>query len=98
MRDAGYSAAFYGKWHLGDLKNLHGGNKKWPISHPGQPGFDKWWATERSGSTCSLNCECFPHSKCTLGHYTKRPACINYHSNKTANTIPSWNGPITGDD
>ena len=95
MRDAGYSAAFYGKWHLGDLKNLHGGNKKWPISHPGQPGFDKWWATERSASTCSLNCGCFPHSKCTLGHYTKRPAC---HSSKTANTIPSWNGPITGDD
>ena len=66
MKDAGYSTAFYGKWQLGDFKKLDGGNKKWPISHPGQHGFDKWWATERSASTCFLNCGCFPHSKCTL--------------------------------
>ncbi|XP_065903953.1 N-acetylgalactosamine-6-sulfatase-like [Dysidea avara] len=98
MRQAGYSTAMFGKWHLGDFKKLDGGNKKWPISHPGQHGFDKWWATERSAPTCSLNCGCFPHAECVLGHYKERPSCTNYHTNKTAHTIKSWNDPITGDD
>ena len=35
MREAGYSTALFGKWHLGDFKDLNGGNKKWPVSHPG---------------------------------------------------------------
>jgi len=49
IRDAGYLTAFY--WHLGDFKKLDGDNKKRPISHPGQHGFEKWWATERSAPT-----------------------------------------------
>ena len=32
MREAGYSTALFGKWHLGDFKPLKGGNKKWPVS------------------------------------------------------------------
>ena len=97
MKQAGYSTAMFGKWHLGDFKKLDGSNKKWPISHPGQHGFDKWWATERSAPTSSPNCGCFLLSECVQGHYGKHPACINYHTNKT-DTIKSWKYPITGDD
>ena len=42
LRDHGYSTALFGKWHLGDFKPTAGGNKKWPVSHPGLHGFDQW--------------------------------------------------------
>ena len=78
MREAGYSTALFGKWHLGDFKPLKGGNTKWPVSHPGLHRFDQWFATERSAPTSTINCECFPNSQCMYGHYTDRLPCTNY--------------------
>ena len=97
MREAGYSTALFGKWHLGDFKRLDGGNKKWPVSHPGLHGFDQWQATERSTSTCTTNCGCFKHSKCINGHYQTNPACTNYYTNHS-DTIVGWPDPIPDGD
>ena len=97
MREAGYSTALFGKWHLGDFKPLKGGNRKWPVSHPGLHGFDQWFATERSASTSTLNCGCFQNSTCINGHYTRRPSCTNYYTNKS-NDIEGWPEAIPGSD
>ena len=97
MRDAGYSTALFGKWHLGDFKPLKGGNPKWPVSHPGLHGFDQWFATERSAPTCTINCGCFQDSTCIEGHYTDRPSCTNYYTNKSSD-IEGWPEAISGDD
>ena len=93
MREAGYSTALFGKWHLGDFKKLNGGNKKWPVSHPGLHGFDQWQATERSTSTCTTNCGCFKGAKCINGHYGNNPSCTNYYTNKS-DTIVGWPEPV----
>ena len=99
MREAGYSTALFGKWHLGDFKPLEGGNKKWPVSHPGLHGFDQWYATERSTPTATPNCGCFPNSRCINGHYRRRPSCTNYHgyTNKS-DDIEGWPEAISGGD
>jgi len=98
LRDSGYSTAMFGKWHLGDFKPIPGGNKKWPVSHPGLHGFDQWWATERSAPTCNLNCGCFSNATCTFGHYPVRNvACANYYTNKS-NDITGWSHAVQGDD
>ena len=89
MRGAGYSTALFGKWHLGDFKPLEGGNKKWPVSHPGLHGFDQWYATERSAPTATPNCACFRNSRCIKGHYMDRPPCTNYYTNKS-DDIEGW--------
>ena len=93
LHEAGYSTALFGKWHLGDFKPVEGGNKKWPVSHPGQHGFDQWFATERSAPTSTINCGCFPHSQCILGHYKDRPPCTNYYTNKSGDIV-GWPEPI----
>ena len=98
MREAGYSTALFGKWHIGDFKPLKGGNKKWPVSHPGLHGFDQWFATERSAPTATINCGCFPDSRCITGHYTaRRPPCTNYYTNKSGE-IEGWPEAISGGD
>ena len=89
MQGAGYSTAIFGKWHLGDFMPLKGGNKKWPVSHPGLHGFDQWFATERSAPTSTINCGCFPESQCIYGHYSGRPSCTNYYTNKS-DSIEGW--------
>ena len=97
VREFGYSTAMFGKWHLGDFVPITGGNKKWPVSHPGLHGFDQWWATERSTPTCTPNCGCF-HSICLHGHYpAKETACMNYHTNKS-DEILGWPDAVPGDD
>ena len=93
MREAGYSTALFGKWHLGDFKRLKHGNKKWPVSHPGLHGFDHWQATERSAPTCTINCGCFRDAECINGHYKDNPPCTNYYTNKS-NSIVGWPEPI----
>ena len=96
MRNAGYSTAFFGKWHLGDFKPLRRrGNNT--LSHPGLHGFEQWWATGRSAPTATTNCGCFQNSTCILGHYTDRPMCTNYYTN-TSDGIVGWPQPIPGDD
>ena len=93
MKEAGYSTALFGKWHLGDFKKLKGGNKKWPVSHPGLHGFDQWQATERSAQTCTTNCGCFPDAKCINGRYRGSPSCTNYYTN-ISESLEGWPEPI----
>ena len=95
----GYQTAIFGKWHLGDLKPLFGGNQKWPVSHPGMHGFDKWWVTERSAPTSNLNCACFNTSMCPRGHYTDDPPCTNYYTqDPDTELLVTFAQPINGDD
>jgi len=97
LRSAGYATALFGKWHMGDFKEITGGNEKWPVSHPGQHGFEQWQATERSGPTCDFNCACFENATCHMGHQTRPYPCLNYHTNSSTG-INTWPDPITGDD
>ena len=57
-----YATIQVGKWHLGDLwdKHLPGMNKKWPVSAPGNVGFDEWLTTEAEVSSSMPNCGCYP--------------------------------------
>ena len=90
-----------GKWHLGDLKPQAGGNKKWPVSHPGMHGFEEWLVTLRSAPTTNLNCACFKKEKsmCPLGHYTRKPPCGNYYNiTKDSGDLNALDYPIVGDD
>ena len=98
LRDHGYSTALFGKWHLGDFKPTAGGNKKWPVSHPGLHGFDQWWATGRSARTHDTNCGCF-NTSCSFGHYSRmrQVPCTNYYTN-VSDDIIGWPHPIEGDD
>ena len=99
LRRAGYATALFGKWHLGDFKPLKNGNKKWPVSHPGQHGFEQWIATTRSARTCTLNCGCFKNAKCILGHTQRHPECTNYYTTSNqSDQIISWPNPIEGED
>ena len=100
LKKHGYQTAMFGKWHLGDFKKLPGGNKKWPVSHPGMHGFDEWWATERSAQSTNINCACFNDTKqCVLGHYNEAPTCTNYYTIKDSpNRMEALDYPINGDD
>ena len=104
LRKAGYATALFGKWHLGDFKSVKNGNKKWPVSHPGQHGFDQWIATERSARTHSTNCACFENVNCVMGHYKKHAQCTNYfhtlHGNdiNQSNAVEAWSNPILTED
>ena len=57
-----YATIQLGKWHLGDLwdKKLPDMNRKWPVSSPGDAGFDEWVTTEAEASSSMSNCGCFP--------------------------------------
>ena len=35
-------------------------NRKWPVSSPGDAGFDEWVTTEAEASSSMSNCGCFP--------------------------------------
>ncbi|XP_065904822.1 N-acetylgalactosamine-6-sulfatase-like isoform X1 [Dysidea avara] len=97
MRRAGYATALFGKWHMGDFKKVNSGSKLWPVSHPGQHGFDQWQATERSGPTCTFNCGCFENAECRMGHQTRPFPCLNYYTNGSTGIEP-WPDPTSGDD
>ena len=101
LKKQGYRTAIYGKWHLGDLKAQAGGNKKWPVSHPGMHGFDQWLVTPKAAPTTNLNCACFNETKamCPLGHYKSEPPCTNYYNiTNESGTLNALDYPVNGDD
>lgn len=83
-----YSTFFMGKWHLGDFwdkkkGNLQNSGPSPPThAHPGQFGFDTWYATEASASSSMLNCGCFhPAKHCITGggkYVDSSFDCTNY--------------------
>ena len=89
LTSVGYETSIYGKWHLGDLKKLQGGNPKWPISNPSTHGFQKWLVTERRTSTVLPNCRCFSNFNCSLQkHEYDIDSCQNYwYTNPTNNKL-----------
>ena len=97
MCKAGYATALFGKWHIGDFKKVDYGNERWPVSHPGQHGFEQWQATERSGPTVTYNCGCFEDATCYMGHDETPYPCLNYYTNSSAGIV-AWPDPISGDD
>lgn len=76
-----------GKWHLGDFWDKKKappslGPQPPPYAHPGQFGFDTWYATEASASSSMLNCGCFqPVENCDIGGGVLKNSsfdCTNY--------------------
>ena len=100
MKQHGYRTAVFGKWHIGDLKPVKGGHKKWPVSHPGMHGFDEWWVTPGSAPTLQTNCACFNSSQCPMGHYGRNLfSCLNYYTiNSSTNELEGWPIPMPDDD
>ena len=81
LKEVGYHTVIYGKWHVGDLVPIEGGNTKWPVSNPTTNGFMDWLVTERSTSNLLPNCKCSPNFSCALkGNTYYTEFCRNYWS------------------
>ena len=99
LKQEGYSTAIFGKWHLGDLQEIQGGNKKWPISHPGMHGFDDWLVTERDTYSVAPNCVCNERFSCTVDdrYYYHKTCRDYYYLNPQTGEIAAYNKFIRGD-
>ena len=79
LRDSGYHTAIYGKWHVGDLKPIAGGNHLWPVANPSTHGFMDWLVTERHSSSLLPNCKCSESFSCSMNGTQYSPVrCRNY--------------------
>ena len=99
LRDVGYHTSVYGKWHVGDLKRIQGGNSKWPVSNPSTHGFSDWLVTERHTSNLLPNCKCSDRFHCTVnGSQYETARCRNYwYMNPLTNTLTTYNGAVIED-
>ena len=79
LKELGYHTSIYGKWHVGDLVKIPGGNVGWPVSHPGMNGFRDWLVTERHSASVLPNCKCSSKYPCVLqGREYHLELCRNY--------------------
>ena len=99
LKKEGYQTAIYGKWHVGDLQVVDGGNKRWPVSHPGMHGFDEWLVTERDSFSVAPNCGCYNRFSCTVGNqFYEHKFCRDYHyMDHESNRLRAYNKSIVGD-
>lgn len=99
LKQEGYNTAIFGKWHLGDLQEIQGGNTKWPVSHPGMHGFDEWLVTERDTYSVAPNCLCYKRFSCTVDNrYYYHKTCRDYHYlNPLTGEVEAYNKYIRGD-
>ncbi len=99
LKNEGYKTAIFGKWHVGDLKVIEGGNKKWPVSHPGMHGFDLWLVTERDTSSVAPNCQCSERFSCTVEkRWYQHKTCRDYHyMDKESEKLQAYHNSIIGD-
>jgi arylsulfatase A-like enzyme len=99
LTSAGYETSIYGKWHLGDLRKIEGGNSKWPVSNPSTHGFQHWLVTERRSSTLLPNCKCFSNFTCSLEeHQYDIQYCRNYwYINPSSNKLTKSTNQVFDD-
>ena len=101
LKQHGYLTGVFGKWHIGDLKVVNANGRhheKWPVSHPGMHGFDRWWVTARSTPSGYTNCGCFSNS-CYTGHYARNKIwCNNYYTIIGKEKLTAYPKLINGSD
>ena len=79
LKEIGYHTSIFGKWHIGDLQPIKGGNERFAVSNPSTNGFMKWLVTERSTSSLLPNCKCSMNFACTMdGSSYNLVYCRNY--------------------
>ena len=96
LKEHGYHTSIYGKWHVGDLKPIPGGNVKWPVSHPGMNGFTDWLVAERSTASLLPNCKCSSKYSCVVdGDEYNLKLCRNHWSmNPYTGKLQKYSGQI----
>ena len=99
LKEHGYHTSIYGKWHVGDLRPIPGGNVKWPVSHPGMNGFTDWLVTERHTASLLPNCKCSSKYSCTMDGRQYSPVfCRNYWSmNSYTGKLEKYPGQVFED-
>ena len=101
LSSVGYETSIYGKWHLGDLKKIKGGNKKWPVSNPDTNGFQNWLVTPGAVSNVLTNCKCSSQFNCSMeGHdFSKLVSrCWNYwYMNPQTHSLTASTKPVFED-
>ena len=101
LSSVGYETSIYGKWHLGDLKKIEGGNKKWPVSNPDTNGFQNWLVTPGAVSNVLTNCKCSSQFSCSMEgqDYSKLVSrCWNYwYMNPQTHSLTASTKPVFED-
>ena len=99
LKELGYYTTIYGKWHVGDLKKIPGGNVGWPVSHPGMNGFRDWLVTERHTSSLLSNCKCSSEYSCAMeGSKYNISFCRNYlRMNPYTKQLEAYPGQVFDD-
>ena len=99
LTEVGYHTAVYGKWHVGDLKKISGGNTRWPVASPSTHGFQDWLVTERHTSNLVPNCKCSKSYSCTVEGTEYGPVhCRDYwFENPLTKQLEKYNGQVFED-
>ena len=99
LKEIGYHTSIFGKWHIGDLQPIKGGNERFAVSNPSTNGFMKWLVTERSTSSLLPNCKCSMNFACTMdGSSYNFVYCRNYwYMNPLTNKLVKYTEQVFED-